>query len=113
MSMVTASLARRAGLRVTPYQGPSLSFGTSAPVFAQGAASFSVQPQGMKSPRRLEEVVVVDDAALPADQQLLLGVGALKTLRAVPDVSERVVYWKQEDELYPTEHTVREPLHTG
>jgi hypothetical protein len=57
--------------------------------------------------------VVVDDTALPVDQQLLLRVTALQALRAVPDMADGLIYWKSVGEVYPSATTPREPLHTG
>jgi transposase InsO family protein len=112
-NMITASLARRAGLRVRTYTGPQLSWGVSTPVQIYGVCELSARPSSLLAPRLVQEVVVVDDAALPVDQQLLLGVTALQALRAVPDMADGLIYWKSAGETYTSATTPSEPLHTG
>jgi transposase InsO family protein len=112
-NMITASLARRAGLRVRPYSGPQLSWGVSTPIAIHGMCEINARPKSLTGPRHIGEAVVVDDTALPVDQQLLLGVTALQALRAVPDMADGLIYWKSAGEVFTSATTPNEPLHTG
>ena len=111
--MITLSMAREGKCGIRPYIGPAHTWGTTAPVYYHGVTDVLLRHNCWSGSRRLGNFLVVDDSALPADQPILLGVEAIRTLRAIPDLDAGRIYFKRQADSGITALTPSAPLHTG